>query len=96
MRTKNLFNKLVSLMKYIDGQNNYEVTNVVVKIYLEGIEIHTYCRNEYGGEYGNRDMQFIYWEDVPNWVMRKLKSLPAADYYDIREDNEIRVIKYNL
>lgn len=92
MRKKNLFRKLVSLMKYIDGQNNYQATNVVVMICIEGIEIDTYCRNEYGGVYLNKDEQFIYWEDIPNWVMRKLSSLPAADYYDIREDNEIRVI----
>lgn len=90
-RRHNLFVTLVSLMEYIDGQNNYEITNVVVNLELEGIGIRTYCRNEYGGVYGNDDGQFINWENIPNWVMRKLTSLPDADCYDIDEDNYIDI-----
>lgn len=91
MRTKNLFNKLVSLMEYIDGQNNYEITHIVVSMYREGIEIYTFCMNEYGGIALNRDDQFIYWENIPNWVMRKLRVL-HADSCSINESNNIKIL----
>jgi hypothetical protein len=56
-----LFNEIITLMNYVEGQNNYEVNCIHVNIQEEGIEVESMLRNEYGSYWGNEDTQFIPW-----------------------------------
>ena len=74
MEDKNAFDKLASMKNYVDGQNNYETTDISVEQSEEGIYVSTSCRNEYGGNYSNNDEEFISWENVPNWLMKLIRK----------------------
>jgi hypothetical protein len=56
-----LFNEIITLMDYVEGQKNYEVNCIHANIQEEGIEVESMLRNEYGSYWGNEDTQFIPW-----------------------------------
>lgn len=76
---KNLFKELLSRIKYIPGSHNYEKNHLDVTLYEDGIEVESFCVNEYGSSWSNEDRQFVSWEELPNWVMRKLVSYLAPE-----------------
>lgn len=69
---KNIFNAILDMVQYVQGQNNYYPNLLHIHVYQDGIEVETCCCNEYGSVWGNEDNQFIGWENIPNWVMKSL------------------------
>lgn len=79
---KNLLRGIVSLMQYVEGQNNYTITGLSVQVCECGIIAASYCENEYGGYYPNFDTQHIRWADIPNWIMKKLIQLDEVQNHE--------------
>lgn len=62
-----LFNKVLNMMTYIDGQNNYVQNTLIIHIYSDCIEVESACCNDYGSVWGNDDLQTIGREELAEW-----------------------------
>lgn len=76
-----MFDRIVTLMEYIEGQNNYEPHEAKVVLYSDGIRVSTACVNEYGRRFSNEDGQFIPIVKLGNNLWRNIRRKYAKDYF---------------
>lgn len=67
-----LFRQLLTIPQ---GRNNYEINELHVQVFANGVEVTGICRNKYGTPYSSEDTTFVPFVDMPNFAARKLMGL---------------------
>lgn len=69
-----LCRQLLSLVDFFQG-NNYESTDIEVRIFDNHIIVSTFCTNEYGSAWDNENYTRVEKSDVPFFAAKKLGML---------------------
>lgn len=69
-----LCKQLISLVDFSKG-NNYEDTDISVRVFTDGIVVSTFCTNEYGSKYSNSNYTHVNKCDIPFFTAKKLGML---------------------
>lgn len=67
-----MFRDILKCMEHINGSNNYRQNIMFVTMEHNGIYVSTACVNDYGNTWSNEDGQIIPFDNLSNYIMRKL------------------------